>query len=484
MSADSGLPVFRGNEGFWGAYPRFRKLNISFQRMAQPYWFVDKPRMAWAWYGHRHQLYRSAQPHAGYGVLRQWSEVMIAGSFVVTSNVDGQFSTAGFSPDALVEQHGSLHRLQCTKPCSDSTWEASDLNLQIDLELMEAQGELPQCPACGALARPNVLMFNDATWVRAVTKRQVHAFDYWLASVRGQRLVIVEIGAGTAVPTIRNISERVAERQRTTLVRINPDAVPDVDPGVAIRLPAEQALRLLEQAVPDSFRNRYGKPIARRQNTPTVSVAPASAALDVQPSKEVDSVEFVDTSKRDPKAPEPAAGRIRIRLDAVTDIELSTGQIEMVDPLDITDEEEMACLTTWMSAQSEFVPLPSCYLPNLKGYTMTARVLRSPEVAAGATPGAALVLICGPAEEVILTAGISRRAVDGSYLWRMLHERTETALQPLDYPREPWVARFRDPASVRHVAVLPQLTTVIRAIAVSWLRFQAFLEHESQKKGN
>lgn len=61
MSVDSGLPDYRGNQGFWRAYPPFGQLGISFERMAQPYWFAEKPHMAWAWYRHRALLYRQTR---------------------------------------------------------------------------------------------------------------------------------------------------------------------------------------------------------------------------------------------------------------------------------------------------------------------------------------------------------------------------------------------------------------------------------------
>src|ERR1700744_1329383 len=58
MSVDSGLPDFRSPEGLWRAYPPLEKLGLSFSDIAQPHWFAEKPRMAWAWYGHRQKLYR------------------------------------------------------------------------------------------------------------------------------------------------------------------------------------------------------------------------------------------------------------------------------------------------------------------------------------------------------------------------------------------------------------------------------------------
>ena len=65
MGVDSGLPDFRGKDGFWRAYPALEKLGISFEQMAQPRWFFEDPATAWAFYGHRQQLYRETKPHDG-----------------------------------------------------------------------------------------------------------------------------------------------------------------------------------------------------------------------------------------------------------------------------------------------------------------------------------------------------------------------------------------------------------------------------------
>src|SRR3954470_3296910 len=74
IGVDSGLPDFRGNEGFWKAYPPLKKLGLSFTRMANPYWFRQDPEQAWGFYGHRQNLYRATHPHPGFAILRQWCE--------------------------------------------------------------------------------------------------------------------------------------------------------------------------------------------------------------------------------------------------------------------------------------------------------------------------------------------------------------------------------------------------------------------------
>src|SRR5580698_927669 len=73
MGVDSGLPDFRGNEGFWNAYPVVAKLGLSFAEMANPAWFENKPHLAWAFYGHRLNLYRKTVPHDGFATLLSWA---------------------------------------------------------------------------------------------------------------------------------------------------------------------------------------------------------------------------------------------------------------------------------------------------------------------------------------------------------------------------------------------------------------------------
>lgn len=116
MGVDSGLPDFRGDEGFWQAYPPFARLGLSFVDLANPVWFERDPTLAWGFYGHRLHLYRATLPHPGFELLRRWGAARRFGSFVFTSNVDGQFQRAAFADERVLECHGSIHHLQCTTP--------------------------------------------------------------------------------------------------------------------------------------------------------------------------------------------------------------------------------------------------------------------------------------------------------------------------------------------------------------------------------
>jgi NAD-dependent SIR2 family protein deacetylase len=116
MGVDSGLPDFRGNEGFWRAYPPFAEAGLRFQEVSNPKWFDKDPQLVWGFYGHRLNLYRETLPHPGFEILRELCRGK--SSFVFTTNVDGHFQKAGFEVDKILEYHGSIHQLQCTDTIS------------------------------------------------------------------------------------------------------------------------------------------------------------------------------------------------------------------------------------------------------------------------------------------------------------------------------------------------------------------------------
>jgi NAD-dependent SIR2 family protein deacetylase len=252
MGVDSGLPDFRGNEGFWKAYPPMAKLGVSFVEMANPRWFDRDPSLAWGFYGHRLNLYRRTLPHAGFKLLLDIGRQKKEGYFVFTSNVDGQFQIAGFDEDRIEECHGSLHHLQCSRPCSQDIWDARGVEPDIDEAQFRARDPLPRCPKCGALARPNVLMFNDWDWIPHRTRIQSERFSRWLEGLsrNGSSLAVVELGAGKAVATVRMTSEEAARGGKATLIRINPRDY-DVPAGhIAIPCGAEEGIRRVIESMP------------------------------------------------------------------------------------------------------------------------------------------------------------------------------------------------------------------------------------------
>nr|WP_320192814.1 Sir2 family NAD-dependent protein deacetylase [uncultured Desulfobacter sp.] len=249
MGVDSGLPDFRGNSGFWKAYPPIAKLGKSFSEMADPIWFHKQPEIAWAFYGHRLNLYLETIPHEGFFRLLELGKKKPYGYFVFTSNVDGQFQMAGFD-DALIEEcHGSIHHLQCTEPCSTDIWEVGEQTVHVDIEAFVATGELPKCRNCGKLARPNILMFGDWNWISNRTGEQGQRLQSWLQRVNNAnaKLAIIEMGAGLAVPTVRMTSQRAGNNTNATLIRINPRDYDVPQGAIGIPLGAKEGVdRILD----------------------------------------------------------------------------------------------------------------------------------------------------------------------------------------------------------------------------------------------
>mgnify|MGYP000117918295 CR=1 FL=1 len=249
MGVDSGLPDFRGAQGFWRAYPMYQHLGIDFIDAANPVHFENDPAFGWGFYGHRTQLYRKTEPHAGFSLLRNWVERYGMQAFVVTSNVDGQFQKAGFAADGVLEVHGSIHHLQCTVPCCNRIWD-NDQDMTVDYATMRAQ-DYPHCPHCGAVARPNILMFGDYSWISERSARQQQRFDSFLARAEAP-VVVVELGAGTAIPTIRHLSERLVRGDGGKLIRINPRESQVPSGQIPLAMGALEGLERIEMALQEA----------------------------------------------------------------------------------------------------------------------------------------------------------------------------------------------------------------------------------------
>ena len=241
MGVDSGLPDFRGSEGFWRAYPALARSGINFQEIASPTAFRRNPAQAWGFYGHRLRLYRATVPHEGFRILLEISEHLRKKAFVVTSNVDGQFQKAGFAPEKVYEVHGSIHHLQCQHGCQNEIWSAAELDPEIDEGNCEFLSAYPRCSHCGEIARPNILMFGDWAWLDHRSRMQALRLHAW--SKNTDNKVIIELGAGKDIPTIRLMSEQ----QNGSLIRINPRDYAVPDQAISIPLGALDALRQVRQ---------------------------------------------------------------------------------------------------------------------------------------------------------------------------------------------------------------------------------------------
>ncbi|KAJ3095373.1 hypothetical protein HDU96_001196 [Phlyctochytrium bullatum] len=261
MGVDSGLPDFRGRTGFYNAYPVLKSLGLEFPEVSNPNMLQQDPHLFWGFYAHRYDLYTNHVPHEGFSLLHQHGSTLKHGAFSFTSNIDGSFLKAGFPDDRIIECHGSIHHVQCSRSCRKSggiqpAQEVMQTLLPVDVSHLKVQ-QVPECSGCGAPMRPNVLMFDDGWWDPARHDAQEQNYQNWLANCMKDpelRLAIVEIGAGLAVPRVRWESQQVLSRvarkgrgRQAFLVRINPrdPEVPASGTCFSLQMGGLEALRML-----------------------------------------------------------------------------------------------------------------------------------------------------------------------------------------------------------------------------------------------
>jgi len=158
MSAESGIPTFRGQGGVWEKYKA--------DELATPQAFKQNPELVWAWYRHRMDLARSVSPHRGHLALAEL-ERFFPRFTLITQNVDNLHYRAGSS--RVLELHGNLFRARCTGedrvfPVPE-TWQG-----------------VPLCPECGANLRPDIVWFGEPlpeTVMSQAAQASVQA-DYFL----------------------------------------------------------------------------------------------------------------------------------------------------------------------------------------------------------------------------------------------------------------------------------------------------------------
>jgi NAD-dependent deacetylase len=139
VSADSGVPTFRGKDGLWR--------NFRAEDLATPEAFSRDPRTVWEWYDWRRGLLATKHPNPAHYALAEL-ENRYERFALITQNVDGLHSTAGSK--ALVELHGNIWKVRCTS-CGQVR-----LNREVPITL------LPLCPECEGLLRPHIVWFGES----------------------------------------------------------------------------------------------------------------------------------------------------------------------------------------------------------------------------------------------------------------------------------------------------------------------------------
>jgi NAD-dependent deacetylase len=137
VSAESGIPTFRGNDGYWR--------NLDPAKLATPEAFAHDPGLIWQWYCERRDRIRAAKPNAAHEAITRLS-ILTAEFLLLTQNVDDLHARAGMAKNKMIQIHGDIFVTRCSR-CNE--------------EHRENERELPRCSACGALMRPGVVWFGE-----------------------------------------------------------------------------------------------------------------------------------------------------------------------------------------------------------------------------------------------------------------------------------------------------------------------------------
>ncbi len=138
ISQESGIPTFRGKEGWWEKYKP--------EELATPWAFEKNPKLVWEWYNYRREIIDRAKPNECHTLLAELEKVKDL--TIVTQNIDGLHERAG-SKD-IIELHGNIWRVKCTN-CSYKGY-----NREVPLKEIP-----PKCPNCGSIIRPDVVWFGE-----------------------------------------------------------------------------------------------------------------------------------------------------------------------------------------------------------------------------------------------------------------------------------------------------------------------------------
>ena len=139
ISAESGIPTFRGEDGLWQRYRA--------EDLATPQAFEQDPEIVWRWYDWRREIIARAEPNKGHIAIKRMEEYF-KGFFLITQNVDGLHARAGIKN--MIEIHGNLWRVRCTRD--------NRRFMLLDVPLKE----IPPLCECGAILRPDVVWFGES----------------------------------------------------------------------------------------------------------------------------------------------------------------------------------------------------------------------------------------------------------------------------------------------------------------------------------
>lgn len=246
MGKDSGLPTFRNEGGLWGQVESEEGKSIF--EVSNPAFLAENPLKAWQLYAQRMKMFSEHEPHEGFYIIKKWIETYFEDYFLLTSNIDSYFQRAGFAENKIRELHGSMAYLQCEEPSCQEVWE-NDIDYEEILAMTNPEN-LPKSKCnLEKLARPNIYMFRDYSFVYTRVNEQKVGFERFLEEHSNKSKIVLEIGSGPHVQSIRMKSRDLIKNHQATLIRINPKDFKVRAGHFSIAEPALKALKMMDECL-------------------------------------------------------------------------------------------------------------------------------------------------------------------------------------------------------------------------------------------
>jgi NAD-dependent deacetylase len=224
ISAESGIPTFRGKEGYWVVGSR----NYEPQEMATWAMFCRAPEEVWRWYLFRFGVYRDARPNDGHRALVDLEHALGDRFLLVTQNIDGLHRKAGSSPGRTYCIHGDSAWVRCAQECTTELFPMPDLVVPTrDALPPRVDRQALSCPRCGGWLRPHVLWFDEC-----YDEKNYRMESTLRATAQASLLLVVGTSGATNLPMQMG---QIAFRRGAALVDVDPDENPFAE--MAMRSP-------------------------------------------------------------------------------------------------------------------------------------------------------------------------------------------------------------------------------------------------------
>lgn len=203
ISAESGIPTFRGKEGYWTVGSR----EYHPQEMATLEMFRKQPLEVWEWYCYRLSVCANSRPNPGHQALVRLEELIEDRFTLITQNVDGLHLSAGSSPKRTFQIHGNIHFMRCSVECSSELYPVPEFipKGQVSKHFSRELLEKLRCPKCGQRTRPHVLWFDESY------DETFFKFNSSLA-IANQTDLLVIVGTSGATTLPNHIVQMVIQR--------------------------------------------------------------------------------------------------------------------------------------------------------------------------------------------------------------------------------------------------------------------------------